>query len=255
MNNVRTREPAHVSVFIADAALLNGPRAQDEFIGGLNPGQRAELTTIASPKRHRQFLVSRVLVRAALRDWAGARADSWAVVADADGRPYVRAQTTDPLPGVSLSHSGNCVVCALSTAAQVGVDVEQVGPRDIDRLGEEVLADSEREQLAGGDQSARHQRFYQFWTLKEAYGKALGTGLATPPRDLVFNLSNPERSGVYARPGDVAQFLSFIPTSGMVAAVVLFVPDRGVRPTIRFQCLTAANRVQAVDIATLQGTF
>ena len=248
-------ESVQASVFIADAALLDDSKTHSKFVGYLSTDQQTQLAARKRQKGYRQFLLSRVLVRAALRNWAGPRADSWVVAADAQGRPYLLAPTSQPLPSISVSHSGDCAICALSDRAGVGVDVEQIRPRDIDRLAADVLAESERHELAGTAAAQRLERFYQYWTLKEAYSKALGTGLAIPPRTMVFDLSNPELSSVCQGTADVAHFLGFIPMPEFTAALVLLVSDLKVQPTLRFQRLTALDNFHVVAVEILHGTI
>lgn len=77
----------------------------------------------------------------------------------------------------NLSHSGEWTVTAISDS-EVGVDVQQVRPVDM-RLATRFFAESERKILAeAGDNSER--LFYRLWTVKEAYLKAVGTGLNRP---------------------------------------------------------------------------
>ncbi|MCM1438288.1 MAG: 4'-phosphopantetheinyl transferase superfamily protein [Roseburia sp.] len=77
----------------------------------------------------------------------------------------------------NLSHSGEWTVVALSDS-EVGVDIQQVKPVDM-RLATRFFTESEREILKGAGDAAE-LTFYRLWTVKEAYLKALGTGLNRP---------------------------------------------------------------------------
>lgn len=77
----------------------------------------------------------------------------------------------------NLSHSGGWTVVALSDG-EVGVDVQQVRPVDAG-VAKRFFTDGERRQIeAAGDGAT--ELFYRIWTVKEAYLKALGTGLNRP---------------------------------------------------------------------------
>ena len=77
----------------------------------------------------------------------------------------------------NLSHSGGWTVIAISDN-EVGVDIQQVKPVDM-RLATRFFTDEEKGQIdAAGEGATR--LFYRFWTVKEAYLKALGTGLNRP---------------------------------------------------------------------------
>jgi 4'-phosphopantetheinyl transferase len=94
---------------------------------------------------------------------------------DANGKPYVLGG-----PPFSLSHSGEFALVAVGENASVGVDLEQIKVnRFVERLARR-FSPYEREalQLLSGGEFV--EAFYWCWTAKEAYLKALGTGLARP---------------------------------------------------------------------------
>jgi 4'-phosphopantetheinyl transferase len=239
--------PPRASVYIADARLLDAESPdQPKLVEELTSSQREELTTIASPKRRRQFLASRVLVRQALFAWAGRTTETWTLAAEASGRPYLQSRSRDSAPpAISLSHSGTYILCALCDQGRIGIDVEEIRPRDIDGLAREALAESELAQLGSGA-GARLQSFYQLWTLKEACSKALGTGLATPFRQLVFDLQAPRIRFRSAKPAERAEFVSFVPAPGAIAALALLLPPTSDASTVRFYFMTALD---SMDVA------
>ena len=77
----------------------------------------------------------------------------------------------------NLSHSGGWTVAAVSDG-EVGVDVQQLKPVDM-RLATRFFTEEERRQIECAGEGAT-ELFYRFWTVKEAYLKALGTGLNRP---------------------------------------------------------------------------
>ena len=77
----------------------------------------------------------------------------------------------------NVSHSGDWTVLALADN-EVGVDIQQIKPVDL-HLAKRFFAEEEWKQIeAAGDRA--EALFYRFWTVKEAYLKALGTGLNRP---------------------------------------------------------------------------
>jgi 4'-phosphopantetheinyl transferase len=85
------------------------------------------------------------------------------------GRPYV-----DGL-AVSISHSLRLVAVAASAIGPVGVDAEDVYPREVSGLAHRWFDATELEWMAGEPDEL--VAFLQLWTAKEAVGKALGQGL------------------------------------------------------------------------------
>jgi 4'-phosphopantetheinyl transferase len=248
---------APTQVFIADTRLLGANAASDAaYRQRLTPRDRDQLGAITSPKRYREFLMSRVLARAALRVWAGERAETWTIAADPQGRPYVDSGSSGmSVPAISLSHSASSVVCALCGRGSIGIDVEEIRSRDIDKLANEVLAASELNELNKLVGAARQQTFYRFWTLKEAFSKALGTGLATPFREIVFDLALPRIISGAPKPGERTEFLSMAPSAGIIGALVLFVPRDDPPTSVRFHFLISPERLQVGDVEILSGTF
>ncbi len=78
----------------------------------------------------------------------------------------------------NISHSGDWVVCALS-AREVGIDVEKI--RDLDfNIARRFFSVEEVKQLFAMPKELQLNYFFDLWTLKESYLKALGTGLTKP---------------------------------------------------------------------------
>lgn len=95
---------------------------------------------------------------------------------------------------VSLSHTSGYVVCALCVERPVGIDVEIVGGHKLSAsqmrrtekklLKQEFEPEFEATLAAANEQQLRERmgRFYERWTLAEAFGKMKGVGLAFSER-------------------------------------------------------------------------
>ncbi len=79
----------------------------------------------------------------------------------------------------SVSHSGHAGVIAVTTdGTQVGVDIEQVRPRrNLTRLAARALGPDELASWHAAPEAEQLVRFLRVWTAKEAYLKAVGTGI------------------------------------------------------------------------------
>ncbi|WP_333820164.1 4'-phosphopantetheinyl transferase family protein [Ohtaekwangia sp.] len=86
-------------------------------------------------------------------------------------RPYLDNCPID----FNISHSGEYVLCALSTTCSVGIDIEQVRPVDLSDF-ESQWTLQELDNIRRSDDSLR--QFYNYWTRKEAVIKANGKGLS-----------------------------------------------------------------------------
>lgn len=100
------------------------------------------------------------------RDWASSRA-------------LLAAVTTTDAGSQSMSHShGYAALVLADPSHHVGIDVEAVVPRNFLRMAETAYSPTEARYLATLDPALLAGRFYEFWTLKEAFAKALELSLA-----------------------------------------------------------------------------
>ena len=83
---------------------------------------------------------------------------------------------------------------AVSWEVEVGIDAECADRRmEVESLAREVCSAHEQAQLRAAPPEARKALFMDLWTLKEAYLKALGVGIACGPlHQISFDLSGPD---------------------------------------------------------------
>lgn len=148
------------------------PACEANWMSHLPAPRRAALARMPdAAARHRSLLASHLLWRSLQS--LGAGADALASF----HQPPLAKPTLDLPLDFSLSHGGGMVVCAVSTAGPVGVDVEAITALKATEFGL-YLSDEERA-WAGNDPA----RFLSVWTCKEAVVKAAGSdGLAALPR-------------------------------------------------------------------------
>ena len=88
----------------------------------------------------------------------------------------------------NISHSGDMVLLAFSTEVPVGIDVEKVRPIEhqkfVKQFHEEELRDFEEARIS-------EDRFFEYWTRKEAVIKAIGKGLKKPLIDFQVRALGP----------------------------------------------------------------
>ena len=114
------------------------------------------------------------LLRAACAD-RGVDYEAQTVLEDENGKPYFK----DVPLHFSLSHSGDRVLCAVSSVP-VGCDTERVRPVSL-KAAERFFSSDEYARLeAQSDEAARQALFFRLWTLKESYMKCTGLGFRLP---------------------------------------------------------------------------
>jgi 4'-phosphopantetheinyl transferase len=124
-------------------------------------------------------LFGKLLLGKALQQ-AGLSADLMGLRVTEYGRPYLEGYDRSHGEGsadFNISHSGNRVVCILSTQGRVGIDLEETGDIAMDDFQSQFTA-AEWAAITGA--TIPLQAFYHYWTAKESLIKADGRGLQIP---------------------------------------------------------------------------
>ncbi|WP_445073771.1 beta-ketoacyl synthase N-terminal-like domain-containing protein [Streptomyces sp. SAS_267] len=155
-----------------------------------------------APRGRRQWLLGRIAVKDAVRQWLWDHGEGPVFPAelrvsnDGMGRPYVTGVHGRELPplDVSLAHraeAGVAIVRPHTPASGPGIDIEEVTARAPQAMATVLGADELRLLrtlcATGGDSSGGSGSealwFTRFWAAKEAVAKAEGTGFGGQPRD------------------------------------------------------------------------
>jgi 4'-phosphopantetheinyl transferase len=152
-----------------------------ELVSALEPmlsdDERQRAARMAAREK---WIVARAALRIVLAGRLGLPPADVEITAGPHGKPALYGSG----PRFNLSHSGDVALVALTSDAEVGVDVERTSRRSA--AVERTLTDGERATLNGGD---RHTELLRIWCRKEALAKALGGGLGWAPE--TFDTSVP----------------------------------------------------------------
>jgi 4'-phosphopantetheinyl transferase len=137
-----------------------------------------------------QFVFAHAFVRLVLSWHFGVAPSEWRFGRDCNGRPLITAPQIRPTVHFSLSHTKGLTACLVTLTAAAAVDVEKVvGDQELVFAAREVLSATERKTLGTSSGMEWTSRFFDHWTLKEAYAKARGLGLGLCLSDIGFDLS------------------------------------------------------------------
>lgn len=179
-----------VHVRLADPGDCTDPALLERFEAELDAEERARCRRFLRERDRHLFLVAHALVRRTLSRYCAVPPAAWEFVAGAHGRPEIAHPLTDPPLRFNLSHTPGLAGCAVALDLPVGLDLERTREMDdLAGLARLSLAPGElHELLARGDQE-RPGHFLTLWTLKEAYSKARGLGIALPLRSYGFAIA------------------------------------------------------------------
>jgi 4'-phosphopantetheinyl transferase len=97
------------------------------------------------------------------------------------GKPHLTNGSNEAPPQFNLSHSGELILIALTIGRAVGVDVERLRTDiEVERIAASFFSPNERLALRSVPVHLRFDAFFDCWTRKEAYIKAVGHGLSLP---------------------------------------------------------------------------
>lgn len=157
----------------------------------LNDDERVRWQRYKFEKHRREYLATHALARTALSYHHPLAPEAWRFQLNEYGKPSI-----DPDCGLrfNLSNSTGLVVCLIGAGADLGVDVEPRTRADsIIEIAPRVFSAREMAQLEDLHGEERSERALRLWTLKEAYIKARGMGLALPLKKFSFIFEGSQR--------------------------------------------------------------
>ena len=128
----------------------------------------------------RRFTVAHGVKRQILSHVLGVPPGGLQFAAGPWGKPFLREPNLSNL-GFNLSHSGDWALLAIAPITTVGVDLEQhrtLG--DMDGVARVSFSPRELKRWRSLEEHQREVGFFNAWTRKEAYIKAIGQGLHCP---------------------------------------------------------------------------
>lgn len=171
----------------------------------LSDEERERVARYKFERFRRESLATRALMRVALSHSRPTRPEDWAFRVNEHGKPAVVPECGLEF---NLSNALGMVVCLVAEGAAVGVDVEPLErAAQVLPLAPRVFSAVEQGQLEALPEAEKADRALSLWTLKEAYIKARGMGLALPldQFSFVFDDAGGIRLEMDARLGDEAE--------------------------------------------------
>lgn len=171
---------AAVHVYFADPERWQG----DDRV--LSDAERERAGRFRFEHDRRLYVVAHAMLRQAIAEHAAVAPESLRFVYDSRGKPDLEPR--GPLR-FSLAHARGMAVCAVAQEHDVGIDVEPLGRRLPEGVAERCFSPEELRDLQSLPDAQRAERFFVHWTLKEAYAKGRGLGLALPFEKIAFRPS------------------------------------------------------------------
>lgn len=156
--------------------------------------ERVRMEQFRFPRHRRLYLASRFLLRTTLSRYADVPPRGWRFASGEKGKPRLDKPLAGAVPlGFNLSHTPGATVVGVAKKGRIGVDMEQADrPARAGELVKRFFSPEEKSLLEKLPPGRLRTLFPRYWTLKEAYVKALGRGLSHPLDSFSFFLSEEE---------------------------------------------------------------
>jgi 4'-phosphopantetheinyl transferase len=176
-------------VWTAEAGGTDSPETTELFESWLSPDETRRYRRFVRKRDRELFLLAHALLRHTLSRYADADPARWRFETGEHGRPELVGPFADLDLRFNISHTPGLAAVLISDGIDAGIDIEsRNGAADPAALARKVFSDAEVRSLEGLEHDALHRRFYELWTLKEAYIKARGLGLRLPLRKFAFSI-------------------------------------------------------------------
>jgi 4'-phosphopantetheinyl transferase len=212
-------------VEVVATQLFPEAEALKDLVALLSESERDRASRFVFDRDRRRFIVGRARLRQLLAERLGVAPQSVELTYGACGKPALANSPRLDLR-FNMSHCDDLAVYAFSHGTDVGIDVEAIRfLPDADRIAALFFSRRENETYGALAPHDKPLGFFNCWTRKEAFIKALGHGLGFPLDSFDVSLA-PDEPPMILRvgttPGEECDWrmASFSPALGYVAAVV-----------------------------------
>jgi 4'-phosphopantetheinyl transferase len=231
---------AEVCAWYADIAIFRDQALLDSALCWLDAEERARYERFAHDDDRRMFLLGRVMARRLVGDALGVGPTDWPWRNGPHGRPEIAI--ADVRVRFNLAHSAGVVVCVVGIDRDIGVDVEHTKRPPVDFAVVRRYCSAAEIADIESQGPSWHDRFLIYWTLKEAYLKARGLGIAVPLAEISFSVQNAHArvafTGTLARTDDRWRFHLVRPIGDHLIAIAAATAD-GVQPEFALRVFDA----------------
>jgi len=197
MNNKLKLNPGEIHIWAAFPGQIQDKKLLTIYKSMMNQEEKARHKRFHFSKHRHKFLITRALVRTTLSRYWDIDPKNWQFSKNKYGRPEIILPPGMPPVRFNLSHTDGLVVCGIALEYDIGVDVENTGRSSAaSDIAKRYFTSSEVQDIFSVPEEKQAERFFYYWTLKEAYIKARGMGLSLPLEQFSFDISDISEKGL-----------------------------------------------------------
>lgn len=160
--------------------------ALDRWRAMLDTVEQARADRYKFESDRQEYTAAHALLRTMLSRATGRPTAYWRYDNRERGKPRLEANCEADGLYFNISHTRGFVACAIAHA-EVGIDVEAADRRVNFRIADRFFSPEETRLVNAAPYRHKARTFFRFWTLKEAFIKATGEGLARPLDSFSFS--------------------------------------------------------------------
>jgi 4'-phosphopantetheinyl transferase len=187
--------------------------------------ERAEKFRFQRDREH--FIIARGALRAILGRYLGQRPEQLRFSYSPYGKPALAGPVQTAGLHFNVSHAGGLALYAFTRAKEIGLDIERLRDDfDCGQIAQHYFSRSEVSAFGALPAEMRNLAFFNCWTRKEAYIKAIGEGLSHPLDQFDVSLAPGEPAALLSAGNDPQEaarwsLRELAPGHGYVAALAV----------------------------------
>lgn len=171
----------HDDIHLWLAKLAQSAQETATFWGILNAEERQRADRLIIQRHRENFIVARGILRQLLSNYLNYPAREIKFTQGPFGKIEIHRLMPTPLIKFNLSHTGEYALFAFSLDRDLGVDIEHIrADIEIKDIAQRFFSTVETKTLLSLPADMQTQAFFNCWTRKEAFIKAIGQGLYYP---------------------------------------------------------------------------
>lgn len=188
----------------------------------LSPDEQARAAKFHFDHHRQQYLYGRGLLRTLIGHYQQISPQAVTFTYGPQGKPAL----ADADLRFNLSHAGGLALLAFTRNREIGVDIEQIRPlADAAHMARRFFAPAEVATYTAVAEPHKPQAFFNCWTRKEAYIKAIGEGLSCPLHSFEVSLQPGQPAALLQIGGSATAAAAWTlhsldPAPGYVGAVI-----------------------------------
>ncbi len=160
------------------ATLSVSDQTYSDFKKMLSQDEIEKATKLHFERDRRKSMISRAILKSILGRYLQIPPNEIEFMYGDQGKPFLSDKMQTTRISFNMAHSQGLALYAFSRNREIGVDLEEIRPiGNLDQIVKRHFSPNEERALSKLRENQKLEAFFQIWVCKEAYLKALGTGL------------------------------------------------------------------------------